>query len=123
MEEEKAHGKKHHAAKSDVKININSNCKTDPQKVTLTSGDTLQFKCGAGKLFGVRLDGDVFVGHPEDFVLVVNGPTPVPDPALVVEADVEPDEMSNYVFDMSGNNCQQKEKFKTDPPDIIIENS
>jgi hypothetical protein len=121
MAEAKAHTKKpakKTGVKKDVVININSNCKTEPQGVTLYAGDTLQFKCGANQLFGVRLDGGVFVGRDDDFVLIVNGPTPVPSQALVVDDDVD-DDISNYVFDMDGNNCTGK--AKDNPPDIIIQ--
>jgi len=116
--------KKHVLDPNTEYVTINKTCDVAPPSVTLGKNHKQQiaFHCGqnAGP-FALLLNGGDFIGHPEDFALVVDGPDFVPNPPLQVDTSADFDDISNYVFDLSGNNCQGK--AKDNPPDIIIDNS
>jgi len=79
----------------------------------------IQFHCGAGQFFALKLEGGVFVGQDSPFLVYVGGPTFAPDPPLEVRSDANAT-MINYVFDLNGHNCPKPPK--DNPPDIIIQN-
>jgi len=86
----------------------------------LHAGDYLEFHCGANNDFYVQLPGGVFEGRDDLFLLRVNGPIPVPNPALKVMESIST-HIINYVYDNSGHNCIPGPPDTDPPPDIIIQ--
>jgi hypothetical protein len=99
-------------------VKVVGQCNTVPPKVYLCPRDTVQFHTVRNQKFLLVFPGGVFVGHSEQFAILVEGTTPRPSTPLEVAPNAPTHLIRNYVFDENGQNC--KEKDKVDPPEILI---
>ena len=99
-------------------ITIHSVCVTTPDEhVHVKAGDRVRWQADHAAIYVLHIPGGFFQGEPNNFTILVVSTLWTKD---YVVAGTAGDTLTNYIYDLSGNNCL----LLTDgPPDIIIDSA